>query len=347
MVLPSTGVPGSTVVPVIVIALLVSALTCGFWIRFAAARSIADAPGQRRMHQQVTPRGGGVGIALALLVVLAWQLRAAEPSAPNLVLALSGALAGIGFAAAAGLLDDFRQVGTAGKFLLQIIAAVCIAIPWLQPAWPAILIGVAAMVMVLVAINFWNFMDGSNGMAGTQAVLVALALAVAAHQPDTRLLALALMASSAGFLPFNLPRARLFMGDVGSHAIGACLAALILWELAERDLSLFQAFILVSAFAMDAGLTLVRRIIRGRRFWQAHREHLYQMAIRKGFSHNQVCLAYAVWTGFAAVLTLAISTQSMSVQAGLAMATAVLATLIYVSLRQRWLARPLRPRVRP
>jgi UDP-N-acetylmuramyl pentapeptide phosphotransferase/UDP-N-acetylglucosamine-1-phosphate transferase len=174
-----------------------------------------------------------------------------------------------------------------------------------------------------------------------------MTLAVTARQPDTRLLALALMASSAGFLPFNLPRARLFMGDVGSHAIGACLAALILWELDERDLSLFQAFILVSAFTMDAGLTLVRRIIRGRRFWQAHREHLYQMAIRKGFSHNQVCLAYAVWTGFAAVLMLAISTQSLPAQAGFAAATAALAGAIYIGLRQRWLARPLRSRVRP
>ena len=345
MTLPSTGVQGSTIV--IVIALLVSALTCWFWIRFAAARSIADAPGQRRMHQQITPRGGGVGIALALLLVLAWQLHATAPSEPNLVLSLSGALVGIGFAAAAGLLDDFRRVGTLGKFLLQIIAAICIAIPWLQPAWPAILIGIAAAMTVLVLINFWNFMDGSNGIAGTQAVLVALTLAVAAQQPATRLLALALMASSAGFLPFNLPKARLFMGDVGSHAIGACLAALILWELEERDLSLFQAFILISAFTMDAGLTLVRRIIRGRRFWQAHREHLYQMAIRKGFSHNQVCLAYAVWTGVAAVLTLAISSQSMSAQAGFAAATAVLAGLIYVGLRQRWLARPQPSRVRP
>jgi UDP-N-acetylmuramyl pentapeptide phosphotransferase/UDP-N-acetylglucosamine-1-phosphate transferase len=299
------------------------------------------------MHQQITPRGGGIGIALALLLILAWQLCATAPSASNLALASSGALVGIGFAAAAGLLDDFRRVGTAGKFFLQVIAAICIAIPWLQPAWPAILIGFAAVLTVLVAINFWNFMDGSNGMVGTQALLVALTLAVAAHQPATRLLALALMASSAGFLPFNLPKARLFMGDVGSHAIGACLAVLILWELEERDLSLFQAFILVSAFTMDAGLTLVRRIIRGRRFWQAHREHLYQMAIRKGFSHNQVCLAYAVWTGLAAMLMLAISTQSASVQASFAVATAGLAMLIYVGLRQRWLARPLASRVRP
>jgi len=343
MALPSTGVQGGT----IVFALLVSALTCGFWIRFAAARSIADAPGQRRMHQQVTPRGGGVGIALALLLVLAWQLRAAVPSAPNLVLALSGALVGIGFAAAAGLLDDFRRVGTAGKFLLQVIAAICIAVPWLQPAWPAIVMGLAAVLTVLVAINFWNFMDGSNGMAGTQALLVALTLAMAAHQPDTRLLALALMASSAGFLPFNLPRARLFMGDVGSHAIGACLAALFLWELEERDLSLFQAFILVSAFTMDAGLTLVRRIIRGRRFWQAHREHLYQMAIRKGFSHSQVCLAYAAWTGLAGLLALVISAQPMPLQAGVASAVASLAVLIYLVMRKHWLTRSRALRASP
>lgn len=322
----------------VVIALLVSALTCAFWIRFAAARSIADAPGQRRMHRQVTPRGGGVGIALVLLATIAWLL----PIAPSSRVALAGALAGLAVAALAGLLDDFRRIGTVGKFLLQIVAALCVAARWLQPGWPAILIGIAAAFTVLVLINFWNFMDGANGMAAVQAMLVAAFLALSAGQPATRLLALALMASTAGFLPFNLPKARLFMGDVGSHVIGASLAALLLWELQEQDIGVFQAFILISAFAMDAGLTLVRRIIRGRRFWQAHREHLYQMAIRKGFSHSQVCLVYAAWTGFAGLLGMEISTQPMLVQAGYAGATAVLAMLIYLGLRKRWLARPLR-----
>jgi UDP-N-acetylmuramyl pentapeptide phosphotransferase/UDP-N-acetylglucosamine-1-phosphate transferase len=292
------------------------------------------------MHQQVTPRGGGIGIAIAVLVVIVWQLLLDRSSG----LALGSVLAGIFIAAVAGLLDDFRRVGTAGKFLWQVAAAVCIAVPWFQADSTAIVLTLAAVLTVLVLINFWNFMDGANGMAATQAVLVALVLALTAHASSTRLLALALMASSAGFLPFNLPKARLFMGDVGSHVIGACLAALLLWELKERDLGLFQAFILVSAFAMDAGLTLVRRIIRGRRFWQAHREHLYQMAIRKGFSHSQVCLAYALWTGVAGLVTLGISSQPMPVQAGCAGAVAVLAVVIYLGLRSRWLARPLRTR---
>jgi UDP-N-acetylmuramyl pentapeptide phosphotransferase/UDP-N-acetylglucosamine-1-phosphate transferase len=294
------------------------------------------------MHQRTTPRGGGIGIALALLAALAWLLFTGQGGREFLL----GALVGIFVAAAAGLLDDFRRVGTFGKFALQTVAAVCICIPWLQSGWPVMLIGLAALFAVLVLINFWNFMDGSNGIAATQAVLVALVLAVETEHPATRMLALALLASSAGFLPFNLPRARLFMGDVGSHVIGACLAALLLWELEDRELSLFQAFILVSAFTMDAGLTLVRRIIRGRRFWQAHREHLYQMAIRKGLSHSQVCLAYAGWTAVAGVLTLSISGRPWPIQAGVAAATAVLATAIYVGLRQRWLSRPSAVRVR-
>ena len=339
MAFPGIGVQAGT----LAIALLTSAATCGFWIRFAAARSIADEPGQRRMHQHVTPRGGGIGIALALIAVLAWQLR----SAPAHGVMTGSVLLGVGVAAVAGLLDDFRRVGTPGKFLLQVVAAVCIAFPWLQPAWPAVLIGAGAALAVLVLINFWNFMDGANGIAATQALLVALVLAVATHQPVVRVLALALVASLAGFLPFNLPKARLFMGDVGSHVIGACLAALMLWELEEGELSLFQAFILVSAVTMDAGLTLVRRIIRGRRFWQAHREHLYQMAIRKGLSHSQVCLAYAAWTGVAAIVTLSISGQPLPLQAGVAAATALIATSIYIGLRQRWLARPIASRVRP
>lgn len=339
MGLPSISVQGSTVVSV----WLISALICELWIRFAMSRRIADEPGQRRMHLRITPRGGGISIALAVLALIVWQLRVAASPKPLLV----SALAGLVIAALAGLLDDFRRIGTAGKFFLQVGAAVSIAFPWLQLGWPALLVGLAAAFAVLVLINFWNFMDGANGLAATQAVLVALVLAVAARQPAARLLALALMASSAGFLPFNLPKARLFMGDVGSHVIGACVAALCLWEIGEGDLGLFQAFILVSAFTMDAGLTLVRRIIRGRRFWQAHREHLYQMGIRKGFSHSQVCLAYAVWTSLAGLLMLAMAAQPLSVQAGYAVAVAALATVIYISLRRRWLKRPQVLRVQP
>jgi len=333
------SVQGGTVV----ISFLISALTCGFWIRFATARSVADAPGQRRMHQQVTPRGGGIGIALAVLAILVWQLF--DKSGSQLVLAST--LAGIVIVALAGLLDDFQRVGTLGKFVLQLAAAICIALPWVDFKIPMLLIGAAAAFTVLVLVNFWNFMDGSNGLAATQALLVALVLAVTARHPGSRLLALTLMASSAGFLPFNLPRAKLFMGDVGSHVIGACVATLLLWELAEGDIGLFPAFILVSAFTMDAGLTLVRRIIRGRRFWQAHREHLYQMAIRKGFSHSQVCLAYAAWTGLAGLLALAVSAQPMPLQAGVASAVAALAVLIHVGLRRRWLTRPRALRAAP
>lgn len=335
MSLSWTGVQIGT----LAIAMSVSVVTCGFWVRFATARSIADAPGQRRMHQHVTPRGGGVGIALALILMLGGQWWAMPGSTPSWASGPGICLLGIAIAAMAGLLDDFRRIGTGGKFLLQVVAAFCIALAWLQMSWPWMLVGAAALLTVLVLINFWNFMDGANGIAATQAVLVALALAIATHQPGTRLLALTLLASSAGFLPFNLPRARLFMGDIGSHVIGACLAMLILREVQEHVLSLFQAFILVSAVTMDAGLTLLRRIIRGRRFWQAHREHLYQMAIRKGLSHGQVCLAYAAWTGVAALVTLAISNQAWLLQAAAAAATATLATVIYIGLRQRWLSR--------
>lgn len=335
---PSLGMQAGTVV----IAFLISALTCELWIHLAGAH-VADLPGQRRMHGQITPRGGGVGIALVVLAAIAWQWQTSEASR----FILSGMLIGVAIVALAGLLDDLRRIGTAKKFLLQSLAAICIAGAWLSLSWPAIVIGIAAAFIVLVLINFWNFMDGSNGMAATQAVLVALTLALLAQHPAPRLLALALMASSAGFLPFNLPKARLFMGDVGSHVIGACLAALIIWELSSGDIGPFQAFVLVSAFAMDAGLTLARRIITGRRFWQAHREHLYQMAIRKGYSHSQVCLAYAVWTGLAAVLTMAIATQPLPIQAGTAIAVAASSSLIYVGLRQRWLLRSRPLRVRP
>ena len=116
-------------------------------------------------------------------------------------------------------------------------------------------------------------------------------------------LGLALAAGALGFLPWNLPRARLFLGDVGSHALGYAVAALSLLALSGAPgIEPWQPLLLASAFLVDAGLTLLRRFARGEKVWQAHREHLYQRAIAHGASHGQVCLAYAAWTGVAIAL---------------------------------------------
>src|SRR3546814_69812 len=139
-------------------------------------------------------------------------------------------------------------------------------------------------------------MDGINGIAGSQAALVALALAMLAGDSGWRLGALLLAAACIGFLPFNLPRARVFLGDVGSGAIGFMLAALMVQAVASTALHWPMALVLVSAFAVDSALTLGKRIVQRKAWWLPHREHSYQWLVRAGFPHWQVTLGYAVWT---------------------------------------------------
>src|SRR5690606_26858709 len=122
-----------------------------------------------------------------------------------------------------------------------------------------------------------------------------------AGQPGLLLLALALVVAVLGFLPFNFPRARCFLGDVGSGALGIAVAALLIVAVARRALDPWTALLLPIAFLTDAGLTLASRILLGRRWYTAHREHLYQWLVRRGRSHAGVSGLYA---GFNLVVVL-------------------------------------------
>jgi UDP-N-acetylmuramyl pentapeptide phosphotransferase/UDP-N-acetylglucosamine-1-phosphate transferase len=320
-----------------VAAALASAACTAGWIAWARQRNVVDAPGQRRLHATATPRGGGIGmavVALALLAVLAWGGSESVEGA--------GALfAGVACAAGIGLLDDLYAPSSAIKLLGQALAAAAIA--WALP-WPtADLAGYAvAFAWVLVLVNFWNFMDGSNGIVALQTLVVAAVLAVMLRGSGAGGIAIGLAAACLGFLPFNLPRARVFMGDTGSHVLGAMVAILTLWALREGRANPGQVLILLSAFLLDAGLTLAKRIVQGRRFWRAHREHLYQWAVRRGHSHARVCLAYAAWAILAALVALGWAARGATESAVGALAVGLAGTATWVVLRRHWLRRDTR-----
>ncbi|HUP91912.1 MAG TPA: hypothetical protein VM074_06655, partial [Solimonas sp.] len=149
-------------------------------------------------------------------------------------------------------------------------------------------------------------------------------------------------AACMGFLPFNLPRARVFMGDTGSHVLGATVAMLTLWALRSGDAGAGQVALLLSAFGIDAGLTLGKRIVQGRKFWRAHREHLYQMAVRKGHSHARVCLAYAAWAILCAWLALGLQGTGAGMGITTAMVVWLLGATTWGLLRRHWLKRETR-----
>mgnify|MGYP005753497193 CR=1 FL=1 len=316
--------------------LAISSLAASFalaaaWRRFALRRGHVDLPDARRLHQQPTPRGGGVGIAVVLLVASAWLGPGAWPFALGLVLC-----------AGTGLVDDMRPLSPLAKLGAQLAGALVLAWHWplLPGLWGEPAGVVLGALLVLALVNAWNFMDGANGLAASQAVVAALALAWIGPSPAATWLAVALAAACLGFLPLNFPRARLFLGDVGSHALGFGLAGLALLAAPAAGEGAWLLLLPPSAMLLDAGLTLLSRARRGQVLWRAHREHLYQRAVAAGWSHAAVCLLYLAWALAASGLALALVGRP-SPWPGMAVAlVCVLGIMSRTLLARRW---PLPP----
>ena len=331
------GLQGTTTLAVLVAAgAAASAGGTAAWIGWARRRNVVDAPGQRRLHSTATPRGGGMGMAIVLLLA-AGAFAFAGVAGPWF-----GIFAGLALATATGLADDVLPMSSAFKFCGQAAAAATIAwaLPW--PGMPFVAALALSFAWTLVLLNFWNFMDGANGMVAVQTAVVAIALACLSTAPAPAAFSWIAAAACLGFLPFNLPRARVFMGDTGSHVLGATMAVSTLWALRAGDARSWQVMLLLSAFGLDAGLTLAKRIVQGRRFWRAHREHLYQLAVRKGHTHARVCLAYAAWAILCAWF--ALSLQDAGADVGMVSAVVVwlFGAAAWGLLRRHWLKRDSR-----
>ena len=281
------------------VALLIAAATVVAGMAYARRRGLLDIPGRRRLHRAPTPRGGGVGIVLAALVVV---LIPATRGAWGLTPALGRAwMIGTLLVAAAGFADDHRHLPAWLRLLTHLAAALLLAIALGPPtsfAAEPLLWRAGALLATVWSINLHNFMDGSNGLLALQAVFVLAAIAAltfAGDVPDLALVALILAATMLGFLPFNFPRARVFMGDVGSGTLGFLIAAVALTAIARGALGIAEAVVVVSAFAVDASCTLLSRLLRGRRWYRPHREHLYQWIARVSHSHVRAAAFYAAW----------------------------------------------------
>lgn len=163
-----------------------------------------------------------------------------------------------------------------------------------------------AFLAALVLVNVWNFMDGIDGIAAGQALVVAVAWALLARQGPVLWLGLALAAAALGFLPFNFPRARVFLGDVGSGAIGYALAALFAIGTLQQAPSVRLLWLLpLLPFLLDASLTLLARMVKGEAWWRPHVQHAYQAWARTRGSHVPVTLAYAAAAATASLLMFA------------------------------------------
>ncbi len=264
-------------------------------IGYARRRGMLDQPGQRRSHDLPTPRGGGIGMVVAMLVCLPGVLSGLPAAWPAGMIA--SLLAALVLVALAGWWDDHRSLPVLPRLGAQLLAVGLFSLSLLANdlSWwwlPLLLVGGAW------SINLHNFMDGIDGLLAQQAIFVGAGLALlawAAAQPALAMAAAALAASALGFWHFNRPPARIFMGDVGSGSVGLLIFAFsaMLWRVDHA--LLWPALILSSAFVVDASLTLLTRMWRGRRWYNAHREHLYQWMVRRGETHARVGVAYMGW----------------------------------------------------
>ncbi|HTZ70929.1 MAG TPA: hypothetical protein VMB71_09795 [Acetobacteraceae bacterium] len=299
-----------------------SALTVRFMVRVGAL----DHPVARSSHAVPTPKGGGVGIALALAAGTA-----AEIAVHTLPLGTLPPMLAALFLASVSYLDDIRPTSFLVKLAAQLAAAAAavaagdrlaaIALPAGALHLDPLFGGLLTIAWLVFVTNAVNFIDGLNGLASGCCAIAAACLGVAASPPLPGA-ALPLVAGIAGFLPFNFPRARIFMGDVGSQLCGFFVADLAVRAAPTRAVLIVP--LALGPILADVAFTLARRVIARARLTEAHRGHLYQVANRAGMNAPVVTILYWCMSGWACLCGIAIATASNSTTADIAWATLAL-----------------------
>lgn len=282
----------------VALALLSSLLVTAMVLARAKQIGLLAVPNQRSSHARPTPTGGGLGIVAGSLVGGAVLLAGGWD--PSLILVLASSVP----VAVVGLFDDIRPVPARWRLLVQILCFAVVVALTLPPmhlldSWFALPVVAVLVITAVYWINIYNFMDGIDGLAGMQgsfmctaAVVIAWLGEPSALQQTPVLLLLSPAAACLGFLAFNWPPARIFMGDVGSTFVAFLIVALALHTIASALLSPASWVILSGAFLIDATITLARRLAFRERIWVAHRRHAYQFLARRFGAHRPVTLLY-------------------------------------------------------
>jgi len=291
----------------------------------SAWRLALDRPNERSLHVRPTPRIGGLVLVPAFLA--SWALLPMAATGTGLLIALLCLLS---------YLDDRAHLPVAVRLVAHCaVAAIFLGFVAPRPGLPWLLAGVVAIVVLT---NLYNFMDGADGLAGGMALLGFSAYAWAAAPGDMGLAvgSACIAAAAAGFLLFNFPPARVFMGDAGSISLGFAAAAIGVLGVQALLWPAWFPLLVFSPFWVDAGVTLLRRTLRGERFWRAHREHYYQRLIRMGWSHRRTCLAsYALILVVAASALLGLSLPA-AYQRAMLLAWGLVYLFLLAAIDLRW-----------
>ena len=271
---------------IFIIALLlfiISFLCAPLTLRYAKKMALIDAANERSCHTGIVPRGGGILFIIFFYIgvlLAAWLGYLTMP--PFVWILLVGAI----FMASVGWLDDFKSLSVTLRFFIQLITVI-IAVLFLPNIWDFLPIFVEKCILILAwmwFINLYNFMDGADAFATQEAIFISLALLLLIGFNALPLIFL--IAALLGFLRVNYPKAKIFMGDIGSLFLGYFIGGLLLYYLSQNDITIIDGFIITSLFGFDASYTLLKRLVQKKKLSQAHREHWYQRFLIAGFSHK-------------------------------------------------------------
>jgi UDP-N-acetylmuramyl pentapeptide phosphotransferase/UDP-N-acetylglucosamine-1-phosphate transferase len=281
------------------VTFLISAWLTQYFARPQSILYIVDEPNTRSLHHEPVPVSGGIAILIAFtfaIMVIFWRY---QPSFSYFWLGLGGMMVAL-----ISFWDDFCQVSIWARLLVHSLAAFVFL--WQGDFWlsqlslpnfvlplPPLLDFTLSFLFIVWMINLYNFMDGMDGFAGGMAVFGFGSLGIlgglAGHQLFM-VINLTLASAVGGFLVFNFPPARIFMGDTGSSSLGFLAAAFSLWGHREDIFPLWLALLLFSPFIVDATVTLLRRLVQGEKIWQAHKSHYYQRLVQLGWGHKRTVL---------------------------------------------------------
>ena len=280
-----------------------------WWLtRSRLAKLALDHPNRRSLHNAPVPRTGGIGLHLGIL--MAWAIVA--PNLPPQTWVAFALLLLVSF------IDDVRGVPVMLRFAVHVLAAGLLAAGLLLQDFGLLAVLIATLAIAWMT-NLYNFMDGSDGLAGGMALIGFWFYGIAAWLAGSTAFAalnFSVAAAAGAFLVFNFHPARIFLGDAGSIPLGFLAAAFGLLGWLQRDWAPWFPLLVFSPFIVDASVTLVRRLARRERVWEAHREHYYQRLVQMGWGHRKTaCAEYLLMAacGLAAVagLTQAPATQAM------------------------------------
>lgn len=289
------------------------------WIRFAGQRVLQDVPGPRSSHSRTTVRGGGV-VFISVFLLFAWGLTSSTESVQFTLFEFLAIM----MMMVVGLIDDWRGVSALHRLILQFIAAITLVVNAIPFEHQAMMLIVCVVFAAVWLINLYNFMDGIDGIAAIQAITVSLVMAAVLYfqqHLEIAWLLVGLAATVAGFLFWNFPSCRIFMGDSGSASLGTIFVIFILSTAQITSDYVWYWLIMMSVFIVDTSWTLIVRLTTGQKVWTAHNLHAYQILSRRLESHRKVSLLVAgyniLWL---APLVLALLTHTIDTMMAIALA---------------------------